>query len=325
MKKHLLLIDPQRGFAAKVGDPKNPADAYQHQQTVMDGELSIPGGMEALDRVAKAIMANPKSLNDWTITYDCHQELHIAHPIWFMLLQKPPKYVTIGGVQAQVYQEMQVRGRDVLVPAPFTTIKVKNESLVLGILDGSGQFHEVHPVQTMHPGFQAWTISYMKALEAGGRYPHMIWPPHCRIGTPSNNLVDSIRQARVFWERQEFGITNPITKGSNIKCEHFGAVHAEVVDPADPTTQPNTHFIGLLSDPDQEVGIAGLARGHCLANTAMDLAKQFPNPTEFFSRLVLLEDGTADVPTLEFLGDNFVKEATAKGMRVATISDWLAS
>lgn len=324
-KKHLLLIDPQRGFAAKVGSG-DLAQQSKEQQAAMDGELCVQGGMEALNRVAKAIIENSESVSDISITYDSHQELHISHPIWYMFPTKPSdKFVRIDSIDRMVYDEMMVRGQRQYVPAPFTTIKAKNGGLVIGILDGTGQFHELQSIQCMHPGFIQWTVSYNEKLLSGGRYPHMIWPPHCRIGTPSHTLVDSIQDARQHWERTQFGVTNPITKGSNIKCEHFGAVQAEVIDPDDPTTMVNTHFVSILSDPDQEIGIAGLARGHCLANTAMDLARQFPQPEDFFNRLVLLKDGTADVTNLEFLGDAFVKEATSKGMRVATCKDWLES
>lgn len=322
-KKHLLLIDPQRGFAAKVGSGSNPAE---EQQSVMDGELCVEGGLEALDRVAKSILQYPKNLDDWTITYDCHQELHIAHPMWYFFPRKPSQqFVKIDGISRQIYGELNVRGSVKFVPAPFTTIVSKNGGLMLGILDGTGQFNPIESVQCMHPGFTRWTVAYMDKLASGGRYPHMIWPPHCRIGTKSNTLVESIREARVSWERSEFSITNPITKGSNIKCEHFGAVHAEVVDPDDPTTQVNSHFVQLLADEDQEIGLAGLARGHCLANTAMDLSRQFPHPEDFFKRVVLLTDGTADVTHLEFLGDAFVKDATAQGMRTSTCEEWLRS
>lgn len=322
-QKHLLLIDPQRGFAAKIG---SGPDAYSQQQRSMDGELCVDGGLEALENVADAIINSPAALDDWTITYDSHQELHIAHPMWYFFPTTPSeKTVKIDGIDRAIYITMNIKGATKCVPAPFTTIVAKNGSLMLGIIDGTGQFHEITSVQCMHPGFTRWTVSYMEKLASGGRYPHMIWPPHCRIGTPSHNLVACIREARVAWEHSQFAVTNPITKGSNIKCEHFGAVQAEVIDPDDPTTQPNTHFVSLLSNEDQEVGIAGLARGHCLANTAMDLSRQFPNPEDFFKRLVLLKDGTADVRNLEFLGDAFVKEATSKGMRVTTCKEWLES
>jgi nicotinamidase-related amidase len=292
----------------------------------MSGELCVGGGMEALNKVAEAIIDQPEELDDWTITYDSHQELHIAHPMWFMFPSKPKdQFVKIGGVDRLVYSEMTLRGRKHYVPGPFTTIKAKDGGMRMGFLDGTGQFVEYSSIQCSHNGFTGWTVSYLEKLDSSGRYPHMIWPPHCRIGTKSHTLVDSIRVARCFWERSQFAITNPITKGSNIKCEHFGAVHAEVEDPQDPSTQVNSYFVSLMSDPDTQVGIGGLARGHCLANTANDLAKQFPNPEDFFGRLCLLTDGTADVTGLEFLGDAFVKNATSLGMKTMTCKEWLSA
>jgi hypothetical protein len=37
---------------------------------------------------------------------------------------------------------------------------------------------------------------------------------------------------------------------------------------------------------------------------------------------VLLEDGTADVGTLEFLGDKFVTDFKARGMKTAKTTDF---
>lgn len=325
-KKHLLLIDPQRGFAQQVGPTNDPDAAFKIQQERMDGELCVAGGMGALENVAEAIKRHSDRLDDWTITYDCHTEIHIAHPIWYRFFKRPQeRFVNIDGVARMVYMNMTVRGTDCMVPAPFTTITTTNGSLVLSIIDQNGKLHGIEHVDCMHPGAAKWTVEYNEKLEAGGRYPHMIWPPHCRIGTPSGTLVDCIREARRHWETTEMGVTHSVSKGSNFKCEHFGAVQAEVVDPEDPTTMPNSHFIKLMADSDQEIGIAGLARGHCLANTAIDLANSFPTPESFFSRLTLLTDGTADVPGLEFLGDNFVKTATAKGMKTATCEEWLSA
>ena len=71
-KIHLLIIDPQNGFAKEVGDPNSPDRGFAEQQAAMDGELCIPGGMEALGNVAKLIQDNPGPIDDITITHDYH-------------------------------------------------------------------------------------------------------------------------------------------------------------------------------------------------------------------------------------------------------------
>ena len=129
-------------------------------------------------------------------------------------------------------------------------------------------------------------------------------------------IFDAVRE----WEEVQFGVAAKISKGSNIKTEHFGALRAEVPDPDDDSTQVNSYFLKLLGDPDTTVYGCGLARGHCLANTATDTAKEFDGDT-FCQRFVLLEDGTADVTGLEFLGDNFVRDFRARGMKCAKTTD----
>jgi len=324
-KLHLLIIDPQRGFAQEIGDPSDLVSAASEQQKKKDGELCIPGGMAALDNVAELIRDHGDDITDITITMDCHQEIHIAHPIWFRFPTKPSEpFISVDGIQRPTYCEVEVRRKVQCSPAPFSTMIEKNGKIVNGVLDSTGNLHEIAEVNCTQLNFTRWTVDYLKFLFTGGRYPHMIWPPHCRIGTRSNVLVDSVMDAMLGWEREQFGLANKITKGSNIKTEHFGAVHAEVPDPDDPTTQVNTHFVKLLSDTEQRIAICGLARGHCLANTARDIAKQFPNPKEFISRLVLLADGTADVPNLEFLGDGFVSDFQPQGMDVMNCKELFA-
>jgi len=325
-KRHLLLIDGQDSFARQVGDQKDPVRAYQEQQKLHRGELCVPGGWEALVNVADMINLHGNQFDDMTFTFDCHQLLHIAHAIWFRWMSKPKEaFITVDGRNVPTYQEMNVRGQLAYGPSPFTTMVEENGAIFNGVLDCKGNLHKIGQIQCTHLGFTSWTTSYLRKLRESGRYPHMIWPNHCLIGTDGNRLIEPIQDAMFAWEQREFGVVNKITKGSNMKTEHFGAVHAEVEDPDDVATKVNTHFIGLLSDPDQEIVICGLARGHCLANTARDIAAQFPDPDSFIKRLVLLKDGTADVPGLEFLGDNFVNEFQPRGMQVTTCKEYFGS
>ena len=259
------------------------------------GKLAVPGGQAALDNVAGFIERYGHRLDDIIVTLDSHHPLHIAHPIWF-----------------------NVEGKE---PAPFTTVIEDGGVMCFGNLDEQGTFHQTATGSTRHPGFATWTLEYLKELKAGDRYPHMLWPPHCLIGSTGACIVPSVFEAVEKWEREQFGVASMVTKGSDIKVEHFGALRAEVPNPDNPETQVNTHFLALLSDPDTVIYGAGLARGHCLANTARDTAAEFDGDT-FCQRFVLLEDGTADVANLEFLGDSFVNDFTTRGMSTAKTTDF---
>ena len=275
-KEVLLIIDPQVDFCE-------------------GGELAVKGGQVALDNVASFIDRYGSRLDDIIVTLDCHNPLHIAHPIWYA----------------------DEHGNS---PDPFKSLVEDNGEILCGTLDANG-FHAEGKVRCRRLGFTSWTLNYLRTLKATNRYPHMLWPPHCLIGSPGGCMVPSVFKAVRKWEESEFGVAAKISKGSNVKTEHFGALRAEVPDPDDDSTQVNSYFLQLLSDPDTTVYGCGLARGHCLANTSIDTANEFDGDT-FCQRFVLLEDGTADVETLEFLGDKFVSDFTARGMRTAKTTDF---
>lgn len=280
-KEILLIIDPQNDFC----EPENG----------IGGALAVQGGRAALKRVASFIERYGSKLEDIIITLDCHNALHIAHPMWF-------------------------RDERDQALSPFTTVVEDKGEMLYGSLDANG-FHAAGKARCRKLGFTNWTLHYLRQLAAGKRYPHMIWPPHCLIGTPGNCMIPEVAKSSREWEEREFGVAAKVSKGSNIKTEHFGALRAEVVDPEDPSTQINSYFLQLLSDPDATIYGCGLALGHCLANTARDTANEFDADT-FCKRFVLLRDGTEHVAGLEFLGDAFVKDFQARGMRIANTTDF---
>ena len=166
------------------------------------------------------------------------------------------------------------------------------------------------------------SLKYLKALRATNRYPHVIWPEHCLIGDPGHNIHPVLAAAVHQWEEERFGLSDVVTKGSNPWTEHFSAVQAEVPDPEDPSTQVNRGLIEALEKADVVIW-AGEALSHCLANTFRDVVSNFSNPA-FVSKMILCKDGTSSVPGFEKLGDDFIKEMLAKGMKISTTTDVLA-
>jgi nicotinamidase-related amidase len=188
--------------------------------------------------------------------------------------------------------------------------------------DASGNLHDVGEYTTVKPSLLKWTLDYLKQLMSGKRYPHMIWPPHCLIGTPGHNIVQPLADALLRWEIDNCAYVNYVTKGSNYRTEHFSAVRAEVPDPEDNTTQLNSDFIGVVMDAD-EILLSGEALSHCLANTVRDMANSFGDDS-FIKKCVLLTDGSSSVTGLDILGKQFVQEMSARGMRCSTTADYLA-
>lgn len=191
-------------------------------------------------------------------------------------------------------------------PAPFTAISeadVKN-----GIW------------AARNPLAQSYSNQYVEALEANGRYQLFIWPEHCLIGSWGHNVHSDVFQALSAWGRKKLETVDFVTKGSNPKTEHYSAVQAEVPDPADASTTLNSSLISTLQEADVVV-IAGEALSHCVASTVRDIANNFGE--ENIKKLVLLTDCTSSVPGFEKLGEEFVREMTARGMRTALSTEYL--
>ena len=283
---HLFVIDPERSFCAVV--------PQQDQQVLHDGELCVPGAWDDMVRTAGLVKRSGDKIDDIFTSMDEHHLLHIANGIWFRHRQTK------------------------LCPDPFTIIYEDN-----GVIKGKtigGQ--ELGEFEVFNRVYHDWTIEYLKALKTGGRYPHMIWPPHCLIGTKGATVVEPLMDAYIEWERKNYAFVQYHSKGSNFKTEHFSVVKAEVPDPNDSTTQLCTEVIGKVAAADI-ILLAGEARSHCLANTVRDIANTFADDS-FIKKCILLTDCTSDVPGCESYGEAFVNEMTARGMQTTTSVDFLA-
>jgi nicotinamidase-related amidase len=100
-------------------------------------------------------------------------------------------------------------------------------------------------------------------------------------------------------------------KGSNVRTEHYSAIRAEVADSSDPGTRTNFSLIERLKVADS-ILVSGEALSHCVANTVRDLLTCIPP-----SKLVILVDTCSNVPGFENLGESFLAEVRALGVRIA--------
>ena len=252
-----------------------------------NGSLYVPGAQEDVKRVARLVERMRDKLDDIHVTLDSHRKVDISHPIWWK---------DASGAH----------------PSPFTLISAADLE--------SGRW------STTMPSFHARSLQYLRALEAGGRYPHTVWPEHCLIGDEGHNVVPELSAAIHDWE-QRFAQADFVTKGSNPWTEHFSAVRAEVPDPADPTTQINVGFIQTLEEADV-VLLAGEAATHCVMNTVADIATSFSDAS-YMRKLVWLTDATspvADPPGTTLFSHRLrtvFGDLKAKGMQTSTTVDFL--
>ena len=257
------------------------------------GSLYVKGAEKDMDRLAVMVHRMKGKLADVHVTLDSHHKNDISHPDWWK----------------------DSAGNH---PAPFTIITAADVK--------SGRW------TTTRPGSYDRSLAYLEALAATGRYPHVIWPFHCLIGSEGQAVHDDLFNALGEWTSDFAGkgaSIDFVTKGSNQWTEHFSAVQAEVPDPSDPSTQINAPLIRTLEQADV-ILLAGEALSHCVANTVRDIAKNFGDP-RYVKKMVLLTDASSpvgDPPGTTMFTDfatDFVRAMKALGRQTATTTDFLAA
>ena len=229
------------------------------------------------DAVHLARFIDHAAIDAISISLDSHHKMDISHPSWFFDQQ----------------------GQH---PAAFT--QINSADLIAGTWQCSTEAY-------------ARTLEYLHALEKNQRYPHIIWPEHCLIGSTGHAIYPVIFEALQNWTVKNQTL-NFIRKGENIWTEHFSAVEAEVPDPQDAHTQINQQLIDQLKQADQ-VWVTGWARSHCVGNTVRDLVRY--GGEELAHKLILLSDTMSDVGGFEPLGEAFVEDVMQAGVRVQKTSD----
>jgi len=245
------------------------------------GALYIPNAEKDIQRLADMICKHKKDIHHIQVTMDSHYWVHIAHPVFW-------------------------EGKDGKSPQPLTLIKSED---VIG---------DKPLWRARHAAYRERAKHYVKQLEANGRYTLCIWPPHCIFGTWGHNVHSDLNGA--LKEYQEvFGSVKFSFKGSNLFTEHYSAVKADVVDPADPSTNIDLNLIDMLAQAD-EVLFAGEALSHCVANTMHDVLKHLGH--ENAEKFVILKDASSNIPGFEAYGNTFLKEMDKLGLKTTTTEDY---
>jgi nicotinamidase/pyrazinamidase len=253
------------------------------------GNLFVVGADKDMERLAKFVAKNYMKLGDIHVTLDTHHNLDVAHPLFW--IDRKGKH-----------------------PDPFTMIS--KDDVVNGV------WRPFHGKQNdaLYGTLRDRMIHYVTQLEANGRYMLIIWPPHCLIGTWGHNVYPALMEQFHRMERDRVGWIDYVTKGSNLFTEHYSGVKADVPDPQDPGTNLNSKLVETLKSAD-EILISGEALSHCVKFTVTDIANQFSD--DAISKFVLLRDTCSSVTGFEQMGEDFVKELSARGMRLATTETYV--
>lgn len=277
----------KRKFHLVIIDPQNDfcdlPEAYRPELPRRAGRsapaLPVPGAHADMLQLAGIIERAGAGLNAITVTLDSHQRVDIAHPTFWQTGAGQP------------------------VPA-FTQIAsadVRAGTFVPRLV-----------------GARDRALAYLEALEAKGRYRHMVWPVHCEIGSWGHNVHADLRAAYNAWEERTLCSVKKLVKGTNPWTEHYSAIEAEVPDADDASTLTNTGFVDELRDAEC-VFIAGEAGSHCVKATTEHLVAHL-QPSEL-SRLVLVTDCMSPVAGFEAPYADFVAAMVERGLRVARAAD----
>ncbi|OSM01565.1 hypothetical protein [Magnetofaba australis] len=253
------------------------------------GSLYVPGAENDSERLAALLDRVGAGFDSIHVTMDAHYRDDIGHPLFWV--------------------DAQGNHPEVDIPAGKFPVVLSEEDLLEGRWTPAD------------PEMRAWALEYVHTLASGNRYAPVIWPYHCLIGEPGGTIYAPVAAAVARWELTTGKRAHKVLKGMNRRTEHYSAVKAEVADPADPHTMVNRELIEALSAAD-EIAVSGQALSHCVANTVRDIADALG--ADQVSKLVLLEDTASNVPTFEALGEAFVGEMSARGMRLGKSVDYCA-
>ena len=244
------------------------------------GSLSVAGADQDAKRLANLIRRLGPKISSISISLDSHQRYDISHPLWFF----------------------DHNGES---PKPFTVISSDD------LIQGRWRTHQ---------NVAEHTLNYLQALESRGRYPHVIWPEHCLIGSQGHAIYPLIQEALHEWSATPARL-NYIYKGQNPLTEHFSAIEAEVPVPDDPNTHVNHKLLEHLKQSEQ-VWVAGWARSHCVGNTLRDLFKW--GGKDLAQKTLILTDTMSDVSGFEIQGEAVIQESVDFGARLTEVQQLIS-
>lgn len=261
-------------------DPQNDfCDLPEDATPVLAGRrlapaLPVPGAHADMLRLAALIDEAGAAIDGISLTLDSHHHFDIGHPAFWM----------------------DGAGHDV---PPFTPVHAADVRVGRYLPRRADALERV--------------LDYLHALEAAGRYTHMIWPQHCEIGSWGHNVHHAVLDACRRWEAASQRTTDVVFKGSNPWTEHYSAVMAEIPVADDPETGLNQALITRLLAADR-VLIAGEAGSHCVKATTEHVVAQFP--PEARGRIVLLIDCFSPVAGFESEQKAFLAAMQAQGVQL---------
>lgn len=185
-------------------------------------------------------------------------------------------------------------------PAPFTQITLK-------------EVEEEKWIPNFNPN---QVKEYLTALELQGEFPHIIWNPHCLIGSKGAAIDETLFKALEYWiktntENNENKQYQTVTKGTYPLTEHFGIFQAQIPVEDQPETQLNQSLLDSLNQY-KNLYLAGQAKSHCVATSLKQIMDYAP---QLAQKVIVLEDCMSDIPNMGHLGEPIYRRAKEIGVR----------
>jgi nicotinamidase-related amidase len=171
--------------------------------------------------------------------------------------------------------------------------------------------------KTSNPEKQEWALHYVKELAKTNKFTLCIWPYHCIEGTEGHEVSELLKPSLDAWEEKTGKKVVYIFKGRNPDTEMYSGLKAEVIIPEDIRTHLNQPLIDSFK-PFDIIEVAGEAKSHCVASTAMDLIGALGQDAK---KVALLENCMSSVPGFEKNGESFAVEATKLGCTLKNVSE----
>lgn len=252
-----------------------------------DGALPVAGAKADMDRLSAMVHKHSRKIYDVHVTLDSHHGIDVSHaPFWVDSNGKPP--------------------------APFS--QITNQSIRDGIWS------------PRIPALRQHALDYTAHLEKAGKYVHTIWPTHCLIGSEGHAIEPKLFEALGNWSNDNVALIDMVTKGSDYRTEHFGALEAEMPMSDNSDTQLNMRFLQTLQSADI-VLIAGEALSHCVRATVQQIIDNIG--PDHIAKLHLLEDCSTSIPAIPGVVDfpaltaAWLKDVEKLGLtRTDTVSFW---
>jgi len=238
------------------------------------GSLAVPGATEDSSRIAALIRKFKHQIERIVVTLDTHHKMHMHHADFWTNNE--------GGK-----------------PDPFTILTPEDIS--------SGKW------QARQSELRAWSLEYAKKLHTGGKFPFIIWPDHCLLGTEGHSIHPPLMEALNEWAIARKRSVNFYFKGQNNRAEMYSALKSEVEVPDDPTTSLDVELVHTLSEHNK-VLCCGEAKSHCVNYSVRHLLEAWPKSRS--SDIVLLADCCSAVAGFEEAATGFEKDMQEAGVTI---------